>query len=165
VVIGLLAEPYSFRHAAFGVRLNGRAPGLRAMFSIDTTLPDLCGGGLVVRPDGRAVGILGLDLLPEAWENAEPGNLLSLFGSANQGQRPGYQMVYPAATFASLVAVPPPLDETTRRRRAGSGSRCSRSRATSPSTGASMLPAASSSTPSSRDHRRRRPASSRETSS
>jgi S1-C subfamily serine protease len=111
VVIGLLAEPYSFRHAAYGVRLNGRTPGLRAMYSIDATLPDLCGGGLVVRTDGRAVGFLGLDLLPEAWENAEPGNLLSLFGSANQGQRPGYQMVYPASTFASLLASPPPLDD------------------------------------------------------
>jgi serine protease Do len=111
VVIGLLAEPYGFRHAAYLTRLNGRAPGLRAMYSIDTTLPDLCGGGLVVRPDGKAVGFLGLDLLPEAWENAEPGNLLSLFGSANQGQRPGYQMVYPASTFASLLATPPPVDD------------------------------------------------------
>jgi serine protease Do len=112
IIIGLLAEPYGFRHAAYATRLNGRAPGLRAMYSIDTTLPDLCAGGLVVRPDGRAVGFLGLDLLPEAWENAEPGNLLSLFGSANQGQRPGYQMVYPASTFVSLVAAPPPLDES-----------------------------------------------------
>src|SRR5262245_38870139 len=109
IIVGLLAEPYSFRHAAYGARLNGRTPGLRAMFSIDTTLPDLCGGGLVLRPDGRPVGFVGLDLLPEAWENAEPGNLLSLFGSANQGQRPGYQMVYPAATFANFLAAPPTL--------------------------------------------------------
>jgi S1-C subfamily serine protease len=80
------------------------------MYSLDITLPDLCGGGLVALPDGRPVGFVGLDLLPEAWENAEPGNLLSLFGSANQGQRPGYLMVYPASLFADLVKSPPLLE-------------------------------------------------------
>jgi serine protease Do len=80
------------------------------MFSLDITLPDLCGGGVVVRPDGQPVGFVGLDLLPEAWENAEPGNLLSLFGSANQGQRPGYLMVYPASLIMPFIALPPPLD-------------------------------------------------------
>lgn len=110
IVVGLLAEPYAFKHAAYRAHLNGQPPGKRTMFSLDITLPDLCGGGLVTLPDGRPVGFVGLDLLPEAWENAEPGNLLSLFGSANQGQRPGYLMVYPAALFTKVLDAPPVIE-------------------------------------------------------
>lgn len=117
IVVGLLAEPYAFRHAAYTAHLNGRPPGKRAMYSLDITLPDLCGGGLVTLPDGRPVGFVGLDLLPEAWENAEPGNLLSLFGSANQGQRPGYLMVYPAALFAKLTEAPPVIEPDDREKK------------------------------------------------
>lgn len=109
VVVCLLAEPYGFEHAVYGSRLNAKLTRPRVMFSLDTTLPDLCGGGLVVRSDGRPVGFVGLDPLPESWQDGEPGNLLSLFGSANQGQRPGYLMVYPATLFADLLASPPTL--------------------------------------------------------
>ena len=47
IVVGLLAEPYAFRRVAYRAHLNGQPPGSRSMFSLDVTLPDLCGGGLV----------------------------------------------------------------------------------------------------------------------
>src|SRR5262249_26480566 len=102
-VLGLLSEPYEFRPVIYHGHLNGRPPGKKTIFSLDTTLPDLCAGGLVVRADGHAVGIVGLDLLPESWEGTEAGNLLSLFSSANQGQRPAYLMIYPAALIADVL--------------------------------------------------------------
>lgn len=110
IAVCLLAEPYSFEHAVYSTHLNARLTKPKIMFAFDTTLPDLCGGGLVVTPDGRPVGFMGLDPLPDTWQNAEPGNLLSLFGSANQGQRPGYLMVYPAALFADILGSPPAID-------------------------------------------------------
>ncbi len=107
-VVGLLSEPYAFGHVAYRAHLNGRAAA-KQLFSLDATLPDLCAGGLVTRTDGRPVGILGVDMLPESWDGNEAGNLLSLFGSANLGRRPGYLMLFPAGLFAAQVASPPPL--------------------------------------------------------
>ena len=109
-VVCLLAEPYNFKRAIYQTRLNAKLDKPHAMFSLDTTLPDLCGGGLVLRRDGKAVGFMGIDPLPESWQTGEPGNLLSLFGSANQGQHPGYLMVYPTLVFADLLPVPPRLE-------------------------------------------------------
>lgn len=106
-VIGVLSEPYDFRPVVYHGHLNGRPSGSKGMFTLDTVLPDLCGGGLVVRGDGRAAGIVGLDPLPEEWDGAEAGNLLSLFSSANQGLRPAYLMIYPANLFANLLSAPP----------------------------------------------------------
>jgi len=116
-VVCLLAEPYSFERVVYATHLNGRLHKRRTMFSFDTTLPDLCGGGLVVSPEGRPIGFMGLDPLPDAWQNGEPGNLLSLFGSANQGQKPGYLMVYPASLFADLLGSPPPVESEGRDKR------------------------------------------------
>jgi hypothetical protein len=110
-VIGicLLAEPYGFRRSAWTARLNAKLDKPRTMFSMDTTLPDLCGGGLVVRPDGTPIGFMGVDPIPDEWQGNDPGNFLSLFSSANQGQRPGYLMVYPASMFSKMLDSPPPI--------------------------------------------------------
>ena len=112
-VIGicLLAEPYGFRRSVWAAHLNARLDKPRTMFSLDTTLPDLCGGGLVVRPDGAPVGFMGVDPLPDEWQGNDPGNLLSLFSSANQGQRPGYLMVYPSSMFSKMLDSPPPIQK------------------------------------------------------
>ena len=111
IVVGLLAEPYDFQRVAYTIHLNARLTKPRTMFSLDQTLPDLCGGGLVLRPDGREVGFLGLDLLPESWQNTSPGNVLSLFGSAEQSlKKLGYLMVYPASLYAGTLASPPEVE-------------------------------------------------------
>ena len=57
-VVCLLAEPYSFERVVYATHLNGRLHKPRTMFSFDTTLPDLCGGGLVVSPEGSGIRVV-----------------------------------------------------------------------------------------------------------
>jgi len=115
-VIGILSKEYDYQPVFYSATVNAALSKPRRMYSLDVPLQDLAIGGLVVASSGRAIGIVGEDLLKETPEgNRMPANILSIFGSFTQGRRIGYPMVFPYALFAPQLASPPPLEPETGR--------------------------------------------------
>jgi len=113
VVVGVLGRKYGFSPSVFQTVVNSAARASTPLFGVDTILQDLSVGGLVVRPDGTAIGLIAKDVLVEDLDqNRSPGNLLSIIANMGQAQsrRPGYAMVMPYGAFAKSIAAPPPLD-------------------------------------------------------
>jgi serine protease Do len=111
VMIGLMPEKYNFARVVYNARVNAVISQPRRMYSLDTPVEDLAIGGLVLLKDGRPLGILGEDLVLEERVQGNTANILSLLGSANQGPKPGYPMVFPLPTFSASLAHPPKLSE------------------------------------------------------
>jgi S1-C subfamily serine protease len=113
VIVGTLGRKYDFAPALFQTTLNSVTPGPSPLFGVDTILQDLSVGGLVIRRDGSAAGLVAKDILLEDLDQSRsPGNLLSIIANMGQPQvrRPGYAMVMPYATFTKSLASPPPMD-------------------------------------------------------
>jgi len=110
-IVGLLAERYEYAAAFWPARINAAVEKPRPMFSLSAPVLDLAIGGLVVTPDGRALGLVGEDVLPPPRSPGDlPQNALLVFGSFSQGPRVGYPMLFPAPLFAASMASPPPLE-------------------------------------------------------
>jgi len=113
VVVGTLGRKYGFAPALFQTTLNSVTPGPSPLFGVDTILQDLSVGGLVIRRDGSAAGLVAKDILLEDLDQSRsPGNLLSIIANMGQPQvrRPGYAMVMPYGAFMKTLASPPPMD-------------------------------------------------------
>jgi S1-C subfamily serine protease len=113
VIVGALGRKYGFAPAIFQATINAQTQGIVTLYGVDTILQDLTVGGLVLRRDGSAAGIVAKDILLEDLDQARsPGNLLSIIANMGQPQvrKPGYAMVMPYAAFAKSLAAPPPLD-------------------------------------------------------
>lgn len=113
IIVGTLGRKYGFAPAIFQTTINSVTPGSAPLFGVEAILQDMAVGGLVIRRDGSAAGIIAKDvLLEDLDQNRSPGNLLSIIANMGQPQirRPGYAMVMPYASFARTVAAPPPLD-------------------------------------------------------
>jgi len=113
VVVGLLGRKYDFGLSLFPVTINAVGNGTAPLLGVDAILQDLAVGGLVVRRDGTAAGIVAKDVLLEDLDQSRsPGNLLSIIANMGQPQvrRPGYAMVMPYPNFSKRLADPPPLD-------------------------------------------------------
>jgi len=110
-VIGILSKEYDYQPVFYPATVNAVLRRPRLMYNLDVPIEDLAIGGLVVAADGRAVGIVGEDLLKEAPAgDRTPANILSVFGSFTQGRRIGYPMVFPYALFSEQLASPPPIE-------------------------------------------------------
>ncbi len=124
ILVGLLSERYDFAPALYRGTLNSSVTSPVPLMGVDALVQDLTVGGLVLRGDGSAAGVVVKDLLPEEIDMARtPGNFISIV--ANTGQfplrRPGYAMVLPHAGFAESMASPPPVDLDTEMKRAWLG--------------------------------------------
>jgi S1-C subfamily serine protease len=113
IVVGLLARKYDFAPALYRGSINARVDDPVTLLGVDIMLPDLAVGGLVLRSDGSAAGIVAKDLISENADLSQvQGNFIALL--ANSGQppfrRPGYAMVLPHASFAERLSAPPPVD-------------------------------------------------------
>ncbi|MGH9870196.1 MAG: PDZ domain-containing protein [Candidatus Polarisedimenticolia bacterium] len=116
LVIGLMARRYDYAPVLYTAMVSAVVEKPRRMYSLDLMVQDLSIGGLVLAQDGRAIGIVGEDVLDEPpVGDRSPGNTLSLIGSLTQGQRVGYPMVFPHTLFASSLAAPPSIAEQERR--------------------------------------------------
>jgi len=110
VIIGVLGRKYGFAPALYEATINA---SVGALLGVDAIVQDLTIGGLVLRRDGSAAGVVTKDILAEDLDQSRaPGNLLSIIANMGQPQvrRPGYAMVLPYAAFAAKLASPPPLD-------------------------------------------------------
>lgn len=113
LIVGVLGRKYGFTPAIYRATVNAAVPGPPKMLGVDTILQDLTVGGLVLRRDGTAAGIVAKDIIGDDLDqDRSPGNVLSILASLGQPQsrRPGYPMVLPFGAFASTLASPPPLD-------------------------------------------------------
>jgi len=113
VIVGTLGRKYGFAPAIFQTTLNSMTTGPSPLFGVDTILQDLSVGGLVIRRDGSAAGLVAKDILLEDLDQSKsPGNLLSIIANMGQPQvrRPGYAMVMPYGAFMRSLASPPPMD-------------------------------------------------------
>jgi S1-C subfamily serine protease len=113
IVIGVLGRKYGFAPAIFRTTINAAVQGKIPLFGVDALLQDLALGGLVLRRDGSAAGIVAKDLIAEDLDdNRSPGNILSILANMGQPQvrRPGYAMILPFSAFSSSLASPPPMD-------------------------------------------------------
>jgi len=113
VIVGVMGRKYGFAPALFQATINSAAPSPSHLLGVDTLLQDLAVGGLVLRRDGTAAGIVAKDILLEDLDQSRsPGNLLSIIATMGQPQirRPGYAMVMPYPVFARSLTSPPPLD-------------------------------------------------------
>ena len=117
VIVGLLSPQQGTDRVFYRALINGVLEQPRRRYTLDIPLQDLAIGGLVLLKDGRPLGIVGEDLLPEGPPEVHPPNVLSLFGSANQGPRPGYPVVLPYQAFARFLDSPPKLQEESLERR------------------------------------------------
>ncbi len=116
LLLGLLGEQHRRAPTITQTRIAAVLNRPHTMFTVDTLVQDLTIGGLVVSLKGDALGIVGEDTLvnPPAGPSdmAAAGNVLSLFSSLSQGQRPGYPVVFPyRGLLAERLASPPPIDE------------------------------------------------------
>lgn len=113
LIVGVLARMYGFAPAVYRATINARVEDEVPMLGVDVVLGDLAVGGLVVRGDGSAAGIVAKDLISENTDLTEvQGNFITLL--ANSGQppfrNPGYAMVLPYSSFSESLAEPPPVD-------------------------------------------------------
>jgi S1-C subfamily serine protease len=116
LIVTILPEQQGFVRTFQSATVSSVLERPRRMYGIDRPLDQLSIGGLVVKRDGRPLGIVGEELLPERLEG-RPVNLLSLVGVMGQGPRPGYPMIFPASVFARSLAAPPALDADSTDRR------------------------------------------------
>ncbi|HXI02519.1 MAG TPA: PDZ domain-containing protein, partial [Candidatus Saccharimonadales bacterium] len=113
ILVGLMGRKYDFAPSIFQATINSEVKDPVHLLGVDTLIQDLTVGGLVLRRDGTAAGLVVKDLFSDDLElTRAPGNLLSII--ANTGQpavrRPGYAMILPGDAFAASLASPPPLD-------------------------------------------------------
>jgi S1-C subfamily serine protease len=125
IIVGLLGRKYGFAPALYRATISAAVREPVRLYAVDAIIQDLAVGGLVLRQDGSAAGVIANDTLSDDLDQARaPGNFLSLVAS-NMGQpqarRPGYAMVLPYPAFAETIASPPPLDLTLDRKRAWIG--------------------------------------------
>jgi S1-C subfamily serine protease len=110
-IVGLLSERYGYAAAFWPAKVNAAVDKPRPMFSMTAPVIDLAIGGLVATPDGKALGLVGEDVLPPPRSPGDlPQNALLVFGSFSQGPRVGYPMLFPAPLFRESMASPPPLE-------------------------------------------------------
>lgn len=124
VVVGVLGRKYDFAPAIYRTTINAAVRRPRPLYGVDALIQDLSVGGLVLRRDGSAAGIVAKDTIADNLDDSRtPGNILSILASMGQPQvrRPGYAMVLPYAAFAEDLASPPPLDLTADIKRAWMG--------------------------------------------
>ncbi|HKY33662.1 MAG TPA: PDZ domain-containing protein [Candidatus Polarisedimenticolia bacterium] len=115
-VIGLLSRHDEYAPIVYPAMVNAVLDKPRRLYNLDLNVQDLSIGGLVVSGRGRAVGIVGEDLLREApMGERVPANALAILGSITQGRRVGYPRVFPYGLFAAGLAAPPPIAEQDRR--------------------------------------------------
>lgn len=124
LIVGVLSRMYGFAPAIYRATINARVDGEIPKLGVDVVLGDLAVGGLVLRGDGSAAGIVAKDLISENTDLTEvQGNFISLL--ANSGQppfrNPGYAMVLPYDVFAESLADPKPVDLGTEVKRAWLG--------------------------------------------
>jgi S1-C subfamily serine protease len=117
LVIGLMSRRYDYAPIVYPAMVNAVVDKPRRMYSLDLPVQDLSIGGLVITEDGRAIGLVGEDVLEDAPTGTDrmPGNTLSLFGSLTQGRRVGYPMVFPWELFSAGTASPPAIAEQEKR--------------------------------------------------
>jgi S1-C subfamily serine protease len=113
MVVGLLSRKYEFAPAIFKSTINATTNGPVPLLGVDSLLQDLTVGGLVLRRDGTAAGVIAKDLITDDMTlTRTPGNFISII--ANTGQppfrRPGYAMVLPYEAFSGALESPPPVD-------------------------------------------------------
>jgi serine protease Do len=116
LLIGLLGEHHNYMPTFTEARIVTALAGSDPLFAFDSLVQDLTIGGLVVNMRGEAIGIVGEDILPGSAsapaDLASAGNVLSLFSSLSQGQRPGYPVLFPyAGLLDDLIAAPPAISE------------------------------------------------------
>ena len=93
-IVGLLSERYGYAVAFWAGGVNAAVEKPRPMYSLTGPVVDLAIGGLVATPDGRALGLVGEDVLPPPRSPGDlPENALLVFGWDD----PGYtaSKVYP----------------------------------------------------------------------
>jgi serine protease Do len=116
LLIGLLGEHHNYLPTFTEARVVTALEGEDPLYAFDSLVQDLTIGGLVVNLRGEAIGIVGEDILPGSpsapADLASAGNVLSLFSSLSQGQRPGYPVLFPyAGLLDELIAAPPAIDK------------------------------------------------------
>ncbi len=110
LVVTILPEQQGFVRTFYPATISAVLDRPRRMYGVDRPVDQLAIGGLVVRrDDGKPLGLVGEDLLPERMDG-RPANILSLAGVAGQGGRPGYPMVFPASAFNRSLEHPPSVD-------------------------------------------------------
>jgi S1-C subfamily serine protease len=115
LLLGLLGELHEYAPTFTEARIVSSLVGEGPRFGLDSLVQDLSIGGLAVNLKGEGLGIIGEDLLGSSpagtADLAAAGNVLSLFSSLSQGQRPGYPVLFPYAGLLDvLIASPPALD-------------------------------------------------------
>jgi len=123
-IIGVLGRKYGFAPAVFRATVNAVIEKPVTLFSVDAIIQDLTVGGLVLRRDGSAAGIVTKDVITEDLDSAKaPGNFLAIIANMGQPQirKPGYAMILPYGEFEKSVASPPPLDLVTEIKRSWIG--------------------------------------------
>ncbi|TDI34206.1 MAG: PDZ domain-containing protein [Acidobacteria bacterium] len=122
LLLGLLGALHEHAPTFTEARIVSSLPGKGPRFALDALVQDLTIGGLVVNMKGEGLGIIGEDLLRSSpagtADLAAAGNVLSLFSSLSQGQRPGYPVLFPYSGLLDVLIASPPalnLDPTERR--------------------------------------------------
>ena len=115
LLLGLLGELHEYAPTFTETRIVSSLAGKGQRFALDALVQDLTIGGLAVNLKGEGLGIIGEDLLRNSpagtADLAAAGNVLSLFSSLSQGQRPGYPVLFPyAGLLDDLIASPPALN-------------------------------------------------------
>jgi len=115
LLLGLLGELHEHAPTFTEARIVSSLEGNGPRFALDSLVQDLTIGGLAVNLKGEGLGIIGEDLLASTLSGsadlASAGNVLSLFSSISQGQRPGYPVLFPYQGLLDvMIASPPPLD-------------------------------------------------------
>ncbi|MFQ5767334.1 MAG: PDZ domain-containing protein [Acidobacteriota bacterium] len=116
LLLGLLGEKYKYAPTFTEGRIVQALEGPHRAYAIDTLIQDLTIGGLAVSLRGEPLGIIGEDILARPptgpADLASEGNVLSLFSSSSQGQRPGYPVVFPyKEVIEPLMQHPVPPDQ------------------------------------------------------
>ncbi|MFQ5670364.1 MAG: PDZ domain-containing protein [Acidobacteriota bacterium] len=116
LLLGLLGEQLGYVPTYTEARVVRAVETPRRLFVFDTLVEDLTIGGLAATPRGKVLGMIGEDLLttPPSGPSdlAAAGNVLTLFSSLSQGQRPGYPMLFPyKGLLDDLIAHPPGIDK------------------------------------------------------
>jgi serine protease Do len=116
LLVGLLGEHHNYIPTFTEARVVTALAGQDPLYAFDSLVQDLTIGGLVVNLRGEAIGMVGEDTLPGSpgapADLAAAGNVLSLFSSLSQGQRPGYPVLFPyAGMLDRLIDDPPAISE------------------------------------------------------
>jgi S1-C subfamily serine protease len=112
-IVGVLGRKYEFTPALFTATINARVSQPRTLFGVDQIIQDLTVGGLVLRMDGSAAGIVTKDVIGDSLDSTQsPGNFLAIIANMGEPQlrKPGYAMVLPYSEFKESLASPPALD-------------------------------------------------------